>query len=110
MGVQSIIYLKDGDQIQNLCSLTKGLPSVLTSSIPTGMHIINGDLRPGSYTTSNNCFYWVTKGKSAMEYTRGVTNNNDQRFSSTAGIAFNLGNIDEAVFFHSGCGVINKIG
>lgn len=109
-GTQSIIYLKNGDQIQNLCSLTKGLPSILTSSIPTGMHIINGDLKPGSYTTSNNCFYWVTKGNSAMEYTRGITNNNDQRFSSTAGIAFNLGNIDEAVFFHSGCGVINKIG
>jgi len=109
-GEQSIINLKAGDQIQNLCPLTKGLPTISNSAIPSGMHIINGDLKPGSYTTSNNCFYWVTKGKSAMEYTRGITNNNDQRFSSTAGIAFNLGNIDEAVFFHSGCGVINKIG
>lgn len=109
-GAQSIIYLKNGDQVQNLCPLTKGLPTSITSSIPTGMHIINGDLKPGIYTTSNNCFYWVTKGKSASEYTRGITNNNDQRFSSTAGIAFTLGNVDEAVFFHSGCGVINKVG
>jgi len=110
-GQQIIINLKAGDQVQNYCTLTKGLPTTsIGANIPVGMHIINGDLKPGTYTTSNNCFYWVTKGNSALEYTRGITNNNDQRFSSTAGIAFNLGNIDEAVFFHSGCGVINKIG
>ena len=110
-GQQTIISLKAGDQVQNYCTLTKGLPSVYNgSNIPVGMHIINGDLKPGTYTASNNCFYWVTKGKSASEYTRGITNNNDQRFSSAAGIAFTLGNMDEAVFFHSGCGVINKIG
>jgi len=110
-GQQIIINLKAGDQVQNYCTLTKGLPATyIGTNIPVGMHILNGDLKPGTYTTSNNCFYWVTKGKSALEYTRGITNNNDQRFSSTAGIAFNLENIDEAVFFHSGCGVINKIG
>ena len=108
IGVQSIIYLKDGDQIQNLCSLTKGLPSILTSSIPTGMHIINGDLKPGSYTTSNNCFYWITKGNSAEDYTRGIYN--DQRFASTAGAPFSLNDVNEAVFFHRSCGVINKVG
>lgn len=109
-GVQSIIYLKDGDQVQNLCPLTKGLPTSITSSIPTGMHIINGDLKPGNYTTSNNCFYWITKGNSALDYTRGVTNDNDQRFASTASVVFSIGDINEAVYFHSGCGVINKVG
>ena len=109
-GVQSIIYLKNGDQIQNLCPLTKGLPSILTSSIPTGMHIINEDLKPGTYTTSKNCSYWVTKGNSAMEYTRGISGNIEQSYTSNAGVPFTLGNINEAVYFHNSCGVINKIG
>jgi hypothetical protein len=111
IGVQSIIYLKAGEQIQNLCVLTKGLPPIYNgSNIPTGMHIINGDLKPGTYTTGNNCFYWITKGNSAADYTRGITANNDQRYSSTAGVPFILSDINEAVFFHSGCGVINKVG
>jgi hypothetical protein len=110
-GQQLIINLKAGDQVQNYCTLTKGLPPVYDgASIPTGMHIINGDLKPGTYTTSNNCFYWVTKGNSAADYTRGITANNDQRYSSTAGAPFILSDINEAVFFHSGCGVINKVG
>jgi hypothetical protein len=111
MGAQSIIYLEAGEQIQNLCVLTKGLPPIYSgSNIPTGMHIINGDLKPGTYTTSNNCFYWITKDNSAEDYTRGITTNNDQRFSSVAGVLFSLSDINEAVFFHSGCGEINKVG
>ena len=108
-GMQVIINLKNGDYLQNYCPLTKGLPPMYTgSSIPSGMHIINGDLKPGTYTTSNNCFYWITKGNSAEDYTRGIYN--DQRFVSTAGAPFSLNDVNEAVFFHSSCGVINKVG
>jgi hypothetical protein len=110
-GGQVIINLKNGDYLQNYCSLTKGLPPVYKgSSIPTGMHIINGDLLPGTYTTSKNCSYWVSKGNSAPEYTRGVSANIEQSYTSNAGIPFTLGNINEAVYFHNSCGVINKIG
>jgi hypothetical protein len=108
---QTIINLKSGDQVQNLCELIKGLPPVYEgSNIPNGMHIINGDLKPGTYTTSNNCSYWVSKGGSASEYTRGISANIEQSFLSNAGVPFTLGNINEAVYFHSGCGVINKVG
>ena len=110
-GSQVIVNLKNGDYLQNYCPLTKGLPPVYTgSNIPTGMHIINGDLQPGKYTTSNNCFYWVSKGNSAKEYTRGVTNNIEQRFSSTAGVVLTISNLEEAIYFHSSCGTINKVG
>lgn len=110
IGQQVIIYLQAEDQVQNYCILKKGLPPIYQGeNIPTGMHIINGDLKPGNYTTSNNCFYWITKGNSALDYTRGVTNDNDQRFASTASVVFSIGNINEAVFFHSGCGVITKV-
>jgi hypothetical protein len=110
-GQQIIISLKTGDQVQNYCTLTKGLPTAYSgANIPVGMHIINGDLKPGTYTTSNNCSYWVSKGGSASEYTRGISANIEQSFLSNAGVPFTLGNINEAVYFHSGCGVINKVG
>ena len=110
-GQQIIISLKTGDQVQNYCTLTKGLPTSYTgTNIPVGMHIINGDLKPGTYTTSNNCSYWVSKGGSASEYTRGVSANIEQSFLSNAGAPFTLGNINEAVYFHSSCGTINKVG
>lgn len=110
-GMQILINLQSGDQVQNYCPLIKGLPPIFTGgNIPSGMHIINGDLKPGIYTTSNNCFYWVTKGNAAQEYTRGVTDNNEKRYPSTAGVAFTLSDVNEAVFFHSGCGKINKVG
>ena len=110
-GGQVIINLKNGDYLQNYCPLTKGLPPVYKgSSIPSGMHIINGDLIPGTYTTSKNCSYWISKGNSAPEYTRGVSANIEQSYTSNAGVPFTLGNINEAIYFHNSCGVINKVG
>lgn len=89
------------------CDMTMGTPTI-QPTINSGMHIVGQDILPGTYSPSQNCYYWQG---SVSDLNAGIWYQvtNQELLKVRSGSTFQISNLNPGVYFNSGCGVLTKV-
>ena len=106
---QSIYFFKAGERVQNFCTLTKGTPPMNEGGdVLSGIHLIGVDIKPGIYTTSSTCHFWIGNSADNLNYIRSATTGSGQLNSISSGGQITVPDNGGVILFHSECQNITK--